>query len=127
MSDVELVEPRTTVVEVDGGVPPAPLLVEPERTVVELVEEGQRTLYVVEPTVVQPADLTVLHTPPYRHEQTLPARVWHVVHNLGYDPAAHYVVDGSGTQSWPDRHRVSDNEFTLDWGQVLATGTCLTR
>lgn len=124
---VEVVEPQTTVVEVDGGAPRVPVLVEPERTVVELVEEGQRTLYVVEPTVVQPADLTVVHTPPYRHVQTTPAHVWHVIHNLGYDPAACYVVDGSGTQSWPDRVRVSDIEFTLDWGPVLATGTCLTR
>lgn len=64
---------------------------------------------------------------PYRHDQLVPATLWHVQHNLGYDPAACYVVDGSGAQSWPDRVKVNDNEFTLDWGSVLATGSCLTR
>ena len=67
------------------------------------------------------------NTEPYRHDQIIPASLWHVQHNLGYDPPACYVIDGSGVQSWPDRIRVNDNEFSLNWGSVLATGSVLTR
>lgn len=39
----------------------------------------------------------------WTHAQLLPALLWQIVHNLGFDPAGVYVADGDGVHLEPER------------------------